>query len=145
MDYRTIFEPLSDLYVPSGWCIEKNHVFNINKEGFLSIKDKNKLFLAEDYFISSSIFYAKQDTTYFTAVVDIGCKLENDDINTFILNYDINFWLYRNKKRKNLLIHSLTDYTNEGTKALKIASEMMKNFSHEKLNVEGYNLQDIYS
>lgn len=143
MDYRTIFEPLENLYVPSGWCIEKNHVFDINKQGFLSLDNKDKIFLAEDYFISSSIFYAKKSTTYFTAVVDIGCKFENE--NEFILNYDVNFWLYRNGKRKNKLIYSLIEYTDKGSKALEIVSKMMKNFSHEELEVEGYNLHDIYS
>ena len=143
MDYRTIFEPLENLYVPSGWCIAKNHVFDINKQGFLSLDNKDEIFLAEDYFISSSIFYAQKSTTYFTAVVDIGCKFENE--NEFILNYDVNFWLYRNRKRRNKLIHSLSDSSNKASKALAIVSKMMKNFSHEELEVEGYNLQDIYS
>ena len=142
MDSRTIFEPLENLYVPSGWCISKNHVFDINKQGFLSLEDDDK-FWAEDFFISSCIFYAKQETTCFTAVVDIGCKLKNEDIDAFVLNYDVNFWLYKNSKRGELLIHSLLEYTDKGSKALKIASEMMKNFSHGELNVDGYNLEDI--
>jgi len=142
MDYRTIFEPLENLYVPSGWCIEKNHVFDINKQGFLSLDYEDEIFLAEDFFISSCIFYAKKSTTYFTAVVGIGCKFENK--NEFILNYDINFWLYRNGTRLNKLIYSLIDSANTGSEALAIVSKMMKNFSHEELEVKGYNLHDIY-
>ena len=140
MDSRTIFEPLENLYVPSGWCIEKNHVFDINKQGFLSLDYEDEIFLAEDFFISSCIFYAKKSTRYFSAVVDIGCQFENE--NEFILNYDINFWLHRNGKRNRNdgPIYSLIDYANTGSKALAIASKMMKNFSHQELEVEGYNI-----
>jgi len=138
MDSRTIFEPLENLYVPSGWCIHKNHVFDINKQGFLSLSNKDEILLAEDFFISSCIFYAERSRTYFTAVVDIGCKFENK--NEFILNYDINFWLYRRIGKKCKLIYSLTDYANKGSEALAIASKMMKNYSRQKLEVEGYNI-----
>ena len=144
-DNRILFKTLENLYVPSGWCIDKNHVFDINKQGFLSLKNENERFWAEDFFISSSIFYAKQETTSFTAVVDIGCKLDNGDMDAFSLKYDVNFWLYANRKRKNMLILSLEEYCTKGEKALKIASEMMKNFSHGNLEVEGYDLDDIYN
>lgn len=142
MDYRKMFKPISRLYVPSGWCIEKNHVFNLNADGFLKIKDEKTLFLAREYFISECVFYAKSElhistTESFLGVIDIGCKLIDEG--DFLLRYDVSFWLYHKKKKDNIIFDSKYEAKNPND-ALDLVSILMKNLSHGELKIEGYNL-----
>jgi len=91
-DYRDLFDPLYELYVPDGWLVGKNHLFSINKEAFDTVFDEKQLFLAKEYFISETIFYAKSQQYINTdqllsSVVYAGCKLL--DYELFSLEYDI--------------------------------------------------------
>ncbi|MGV6809101.1 MAG: hypothetical protein ACWA5U_04420 [bacterium] len=142
MDYRKMFNPIPQLYVPSGWCIEKNHIFKLDKNVFLKIKDKNEIFLVKEYFISECVFYAKSElsttTTKFLGIVDIGCKLISEE--NFSLVYDINFWLHH-KKKKSTLIYEEEHKANNPNDALKLASLLMQKLSHGELKIEGYNLK----
>ena len=66
MNYREIFKPVARLYVPDGWCVDKNHIFSLNKDGFLKIKNENDLFLAKEFFLSECVFYAKSEQSIST-------------------------------------------------------------------------------
>ena len=137
MEYRNLFKPVSGLYVPSGWCIEKNHIFHLNKEGFEQIKNENYLFFTKEFYFDECSFYARSypleilNITY-SGVVDIGCKLT--DMNNFTLLYDINFWIYQKNKKKSKLTYEESCTSDNPIKALSLASEFMKEFSHQEID-----------
>ena len=135
MDYREIFNPIAGLYVPDGWCIDKNHIFFLDKEGFCKIKKESDLFLAKEFFLSECVFYAKSEqpistTSSLVGVVDAGCELL--DMEGFLLEYKINFWLYKKRKKNTDLIREDKYTSNEPKKALAIISSVMERFSHKK-------------
>jgi hypothetical protein len=136
IDYRTLFEPIREFYVPSGWHIRKNHLFNINEKGFLKIENKNDQWLAKDFFINECIFLSGQEyplstTEVISGVVDIECKLINEK--KFELKYNINLSVSLKKKNKAIEILSLEETTDNPNRAASIASNFMKSFSHEEL------------
>lgn len=129
MDYRKLFAPVKKLYVPSGWTIYKNHVFYIHAAGFHAIENENDVFLAREYFIGASIFYATSENNKLKAVVDMGCNVVDED--SFLLNYDINLWIYEKKSKKTVLTYELTQKANNADDAILKVSEFMQEFSHE--------------
>jgi len=136
IDYRTLFEPIKEWYVPSGWHIRKNHLFEIQEKKFLKIEDENEQWLAKDFFVNECIFLSGQEyplstTEILSCVVDIGCKLVNEE--NFELKYDINLSVSLKKKKKTFEILSLQEITDTPKSAASIASNFMKSFSHEDL------------
>jgi len=132
IDPRIFFNPVYKLYVPSGWTIHKNHLFEINKEVFSSIEDENNRFLIEEYFIDDGVFWAQCDLPLNTvetisATIDVGCNLI--DREQFILKYDIN--LYISKKNKDILLE-MSEFSNDVNNVEEVVSRFMMGFSHEQ-------------
>lgn len=125
--------------VLSGWEIDKNHVFEIDKKEFLLLNNEDEVFRIEDYYIDSScIFYAKGFRKEFKLVIDIGCHIIDE--NNLKLEYDINIWLYIDFKRKSKNIFQKVFITNSPHEAMDITFQWMKKFSYGKMKVEGYDL-----
>ena len=147
MDIREIFKPLRALYVPSGWQVSKNHLFDINKEGFISIKDENQQFLVREFFVNDTIFYAKHEHPLSTSQLIVGtlymgCKIL--DFEKFILEYDITLHITLANKKKKKEITCIEKTAKTAQEAAEKLSNMMELFSHEKI-VDFNNGQPIKS
>ncbi len=136
MDYRTLFNPVNQLYVPSGWMIHKNHLFNINKDAFDLINDKSERWMAKEYFITECVFLSQvkivmPTNEILTGVVDSDCRIM-DDV-TFTLRYKIYMNISKKRKKKETEILSLSEVASTPFEAADIISNYMKSLSHDKI------------
>ncbi|WP_299490947.1 hypothetical protein [uncultured Shewanella sp.] len=134
MDFRKLFQPVREFYVPSGWQVDKNNVFYLDKDSFENIQCENQRFLAKEFFINYTVFYSKhellKDNNMVVCVVDAGCRVTDWD--NFILEYDINLnvWLKGKKKRTKLIEKTCLAHS-PGEAARKL-SDFMEDYYNEK-------------
>ncbi len=146
-----LFEPVYGFFVPYGWTIHKNDIWDIHKEGWESLTDKQDIFHAEDmFFDESAIFMAttefgldhlhsqyqtkyRQHThnkgLYLHSVIDVDNYLLEKE--TFKLQYNISLNIFKNRK-KSKHIYTKTLQTDTPQQAALFVSQFMKSVSFDE-------------
>jgi len=128
------FKPIK-LYFPSGWYILKNHLFEIEKEKLLAIKNEDEKWHVKDFFIGPTIFMGRHEhplntTTVLVAVLDVGCRVLNEQ--SFELEYDVNLSISLKKKKSSKLL-KLNSLCYSAVEAGNLLSGYTLLFSHQEL------------
>ena len=127
------FKPIYNFFVPYGWQIDKNNLFDINVGELFLEKNESIEFEIRDKFFCQDIFLAKKiidiKNISLMAMVSIGCRLEIFS-DRAVDRYDIDLTIMKGKNKNKKYFFQYEILSNNRKEAAKIASELMYAFSY---------------
>ena len=141
------FNPIYNFFIPYGWKIDKNNLFEIDVDEFFLEKDEVVKFEIKDKFFCQDVFLAKSKIDIknisLMAMISIGCRLEvfHDKA---IDSYDVDLTIVKGKNKKYFFQYETI--VKDRTEAAKRASEIMYKFSYvfcEKISDQTIDLTEL--
>lgn len=127
------FKPIYNFFVPYGWQVDKNNLFDINVEEFFLKKNESIGFEIRDKFFCQDVFWAKKiieiKNISLIAMVSIGCRLEIFS-DSAIDSYDIDLTIMKGKSKNKKYFFQYETISGNRKESAKIASDLMYAFSH---------------